>query len=882
MRIPRQRRLLGTSLILTALLLMALVSGTSGVHARGSGLAKLDAVLKAVVASPDGLATRGAMIGLAPRADEDSPVRVLVQVQDGGDELASFLEGVGGQITSSHGSIRVVSLPYRSLLALADLPSVKRLEASYQLMPTLDIARAATGTNAQALQLARPEVTGRGVLIGIIDTGVDTTLPAFKYANGASRILFFWDQTLDDVTRFPTVRTPEGVDKTYSYGREYTNNDFDSGTFSFGDPGFHGTHVAGIAGGYDPFYQGMAPEAAFLVVANTFFTSPGGEFVGADIWRGAGTGSTLDAYEYILSRARRTGLPLVINQSQGQLMGPHDGSTLFEQALQASIDDATRNLITCISAGNSGDLTGAFEGFKHAQANVPAGGTASVFLVLQQGGEIENEFLGNSVDTWFDGDARLNLTIKSYTDETFATLSGTSQEIAFAQQGNFVVDAALTMNVAKETPSAGNGDNRFLLTAAGVPGTVQFLELAFRNTGSADVVVDLYLQRNTASQFVTGFTNQGTLGSPGTTPGAITVGSYDTRDSWVDINGDSQVDSTITLGDLSLFSSLGPPRNPALYTGANATKPDIAGPGADVVSQLSSGSAVQTVEQSPQNVVSAGGRNYFVTGGTSMSSPAVAGTVALMLMDNPTLTAPEVKALLFATARQDAFTAAKPLGFGNGKVDAQAAFDAVVSPTPVLERIARVEGGGLEIIGRNFAVTSQVFVDGVEATDAVWENHMRIFVPSVTVDKPNWTILVRNNKAPVGAQDAAGTFSLGGLAGGSSDTGAGPGAGCFVATAAYGSYLDPHVAVLRGFRDRWLLSNGPGRALVDLYYHLSPPVARLIARHEALRLGARLALTPVVYALAYPLPAAALVLLLAGLAGRRRLQKGAGRGPLAQ
>lgn len=80
--------------------------------------------------------------------------------------------------------------------------------------------------------------------------------------------------------------------------------------------------------------------------------------------------------------------------------------------------------------------------------------------------------------------------------------------------------------------------------------------------------------------------------------------------------------------------------------------------------------------------------------------------------------------------------------------------------------------------------------------------------------------------------------------GGSTDSGGG--GGCFIATAAYGSLLEPHVTMLRRFRDSYLLTHRPGQIFVDFYYTYSPPIADFIAQHDNLRALVRVILWPLV------------------------------------
>ncbi|MBM4137682.1 MAG: hypothetical protein FJ241_12770 [Nitrospira sp.] len=109
---------------------------------------------------------------------------------------------------------------------------------------------------------------------------------------------------------------------------------------------------------------------------------------------------------------------------------------------------------------------------------------------------------------------------------------------------------------------------------------------------------------------------------------------------------------------------------------------------------------------------------------------------------------------------------------------------------------------------------------------------------------------------------------------------------CFVATAAYGSYLDPHVQVLREFRDRYLISdfrlqildlkieipNYLGKAFITIYYKISPPIADYIRQHETLRTATRFALIPVVYSIKYPVSLGLILFIGIAIYLRRRKQ----------
>ncbi|MBQ7568441.1 S8 family serine peptidase, partial [bacterium] len=305
---------------------------------------------------PKALKKRGgiSVMGYSLLAKEPTspPVSLLVTTSDQGLQLAEFLQEKGGFVGSKHGDICTALAYYEHLPDIAALESVKHISASRPMQMMLDGARQPEGVNlSEAGETVNKEIyrdfTGRGVLIGVIDTGIDLQHEAFMDAEGKSRILYCWNQ--NESGEAITVSVPpleeDGAweSRTYAYGREYTKADIDAGSAPRGTQN-HGTHVASIAGGSLEDYPGIAPEANFIIVDAAYNNGAG--FT---------ENSLLDGLEYMIARAKELNMPLVVNMSLGSLDEFCDGSAIFDLALQADIESPVRNLIACVSAGNDGE-----------------------------------------------------------------------------------------------------------------------------------------------------------------------------------------------------------------------------------------------------------------------------------------------------------------------------------------------------------------------------------------------------------------------------------------------------------------------------------------------------------------------------------------------
>ena len=194
-------------------------------------------------------------------------------------------------------------------------------------------------------------LTGRGVLVGVIDSGIDYANSVFRNADGTTRIRNLWDQSLSE-------KPPEG----YLIGTEYTSEQINEALrqptieqrrqiVPSQDISGHGTAVSGVAAGNSDEYRGVAYESDLIVVK-----------LGLPRLDGfPRTTELMQAIDYVIRKALEYGQPIAINLSFGNTYGAHDGNSLLEQFIQ---DAANRwKNVICIGTGNEGNTAGHVSGF---------------------------------------------------------------------------------------------------------------------------------------------------------------------------------------------------------------------------------------------------------------------------------------------------------------------------------------------------------------------------------------------------------------------------------------------------------------------------------------------------------------------------------------
>jgi subtilisin family serine protease len=483
---------------------------------------------------------------------------------------------------------------------------VTHVEAAAKLRPHCDLAHVSARLFTSGGG-GRPE-TGRGVLVGIVDTGIDTRHPAFN-KGGKTRIVDYLDQET-------SVRHDAGA---INRGRAVASPDVDG----------HGTHVAGIAAGNgagspNAVYRGVAPEADLAIVKTTFDSD--------DVVAGVA---------HVFDVATRRKQACVVNLSLGGHFGGHDGTSVMERTLDQL---AGPGRLVVVSAGNEGsEQIHASTVLRRQPGERQARWVADFELRARV---VEGRNMGLLwVQLWHQREDDIRIQLRTPNGELVSpTLRG---EIEVDRQVYYV---HATHEVA---PYSGDHCTTFLVSAVDQArwltgwSIIATEDAQGPNGGSRVGTIHAWILDGETGRFTRGHTRSHLVGMPGTAFSVITVASYATRRQWAtrDPEYPEVIMDAVNLEDVSYFSSPGPTRD-----GNN--KPEVAAPGQSLVAPLS-GDA--TLEEMP-TWLRLPDVPYAALQGTSMSAPYVTGALALLLQRRPDIDWAEAKRRLILSTHQDPFT----------------------------------------------------------------------------------------------------------------------------------------------------------------------------------------------------------------------------------
>lgn len=470
------------------------------------------------------------------------------------------------------GNYAIVKISEDDIPSLAAFPQVIYIERPRQLFFEIVSARQASCLSA-IQENSSYGLTGKGILISVIDSGIDYAHPDFCNPDKTTRLVALWDQTIladPSAGRF----APAGYSQGTLFSPEQINAALQADTFEqrmelvpSTDVTGHGTHVAGIAAGNGRasggLYRGVAPESSLLAVK-----------LGSPDPKGfPNTIELMQAVDFSVRYALEHTVPLVINLSFGNTYGSHSGTSLLETYLDYVSNLGRINIV--VGSGNEGNNGG------HASARLASLESARIEFAV---GNYESSL---SIQIW-----------KNYWDDIRFQLTppglGTSFKIP-NQPGSWRFSFGTTqILVYYGLPSPYSLYQEIAIDLLPrrdyISGGVWFFTAEARSV--IEGIIDLWMPaaaiRGTATQFLTP-TTETTLTIPSTAGNVITVGAYDS--------------STNTLAP---FSGRG-------YTwNTGQVKPDLVAPGVDITS-------------------CAVGGGYESRSGTSMAAPFVSGSCALLM-----------------------------------------------------------------------------------------------------------------------------------------------------------------------------------------------------------------------------------------------------------
>ena len=558
--------------------------------------------------------------------DGQQYVDAFVRVSD--VSKISELEALGVKINFVAGDCFTAQLPLSAFNKVLESDNVAGIELPRKVRLLNNNAREMTNHNATLAgneELGLSPFTGKGVIYGTVDCGIDFNHINFLHDDGSTRFLSVYLPSNNSGEKY-TGRVGNlfsGEFETAELpGSFFTTEEAIKALKSDTSKESHGSHTMGTATGrYNNGYQGFAPDAD-LIACGTIDLS---DF------------NIVNTVAYVFDRAEELSRPAVVSLSLGFNVGMHNGNDFSARM----IDKLTGpGKVVCISAGNEGND-------RVHLAHTFADGVPLKTVVQSSS---LSAFKGY-IDMYSQGDIKARLAVTSsgqlYMASTeYCSKDNPTIELPEGLKSGFSGNISLTY---VENTDLGH---EIYINATGT----------VKNSGSVVVIVEGE-DGSEMQMWCESFSSLSDGGWAGYTTGdsemsintmacghnSIAVGAYTSR------NG--------TLGALANFSSYGP-------TIDGRQKPEIVGPGKSLISSVNSYDGSSTGRNASAQATVNGTTYYWGSmQGTSMSCPAVAGTIATWLELNPELSPADIKEVFAATAQNDRFTAAAPQKWGYGKID---------------------------------------------------------------------------------------------------------------------------------------------------------------------------------------------------------------------
>ena len=497
--------------------------------------------------------------------------------------------------------------------------------------------------------------TGKNVIIGYVDTGIDFEHGDFKNLDGSTRVLSYWDQALP----FSAARTPA----KYGYGQVWSEADINNGVCTSTDNAAHGSTVSGSGSGNGLAInknRGVAPQSD-IVIIETNFDLPN--------W----TLTVADAIDFVFHLADSLNKAAVINTSVGDYLGSHDGTDPASVVIDSLLNDKPGRIVVA-AAGNSGNwdhyhLRGTVNSdttFTWLEVNEnSAFGTPMVFMDVWAdtadfnqvrfgfgANDPSNSFIKKGSSNFYSIQSLLNIT--SY--DSIMVGGAKAAPIEFYCEE---VNGLYHIEIYFEDPDSLDLLYSFMTVGSGTYDLWSGLTIGLskiRETNLPDIATYPQMVNYQYPDSL-----MSTVSSWTCSEQVITVANYANQLDYIDQNGNIRT-LNHKPGKLSINSSKGPNR-------LGEIKPDISATGDGTLSSC------------PQYLIDAliangstslqAGKKHVLNGGTSMASPVIAGIAALYLEKCRYASNIDFKNDLLSEAHADVFTGVTPnFAYGYGKIDA--------------------------------------------------------------------------------------------------------------------------------------------------------------------------------------------------------------------